>query len=70
MPKRWGSAHPDGRVYLNPDLVKAPPLCIDYVIAHEVCHLKHPQHDRAFFHLLDQVCPDWRRIKTRLEHLS
>jgi predicted metal-dependent hydrolase len=68
MPKRWGSSHRDGRIYLNPELVKAPSICIDYVIAHEVCHLKHPQHNRAFFHLLDQVCPNWRAIKARLEH--
>jgi predicted metal-dependent hydrolase len=69
MPKRWGSSHRDGRIYLNPELVKAPSICIDYVIAHEVCHLKHPQHDRAFFRLLDQTVPDWRSIKARLEQL-
>jgi predicted metal-dependent hydrolase len=67
MPKRWGSSHRDGRIYLNPELVQAPAICIEYVIAHEICHLKHPQHDRAFFKLLDQVCPDWRAIKARLE---
>lgn len=69
MPKRWGSAHRDGRIYLNPDLVKAPAICIDYVIAHEVCHLQQPQHDRHFFRSLDQQCPDWRAIKARLENL-
>jgi predicted metal-dependent hydrolase len=68
MPKRWGSSHRDGRIYLNPELVKTPSICIDYVIAHEVCHLKHPRHNRAFFHLLDQFCPNWRATKTRLEH--
>ncbi len=67
MPKRWGSAHRDGRIYLNPELVKAPSICVDYVIAHEVCHLKHPHHDRSFFRLLDQLCPNWRQIKARLE---
>ena len=69
MPKRWGSSHRDGRIYLNPDLVKAPSICIDYVITHEVCHLRHPQHDRYFFELLDQLCPNWRAIKARLEKL-
>lgn len=69
MPKRWGSAHHDGRIYLNPELVRAPSICIDYVIAHEVCHLKHPQHDRAFFKLLDQVFPGWPPIKARLEQM-
>jgi len=70
MPKRWGSSHRDGRIYLNPDLVKAPSICVDYVIAHEVCHLKHPQHDRAFFKLLDQTVPNWHVIKARLEQLQ
>lgn len=69
MPKRWGSAHRDGRISLNPNLMRAPSICIDYVIAHEVCHLQHPQHDRAFFKLLDQVVPGWRAIKARLEQL-
>ena len=69
LPKRWGSSHRDGRIYLNPELVKAPSICIDYVITHEVCHLKHPQHDRAFFNLLDQICPDWPSIKARLEQM-
>jgi predicted metal-dependent hydrolase len=67
MPKRWGSSHRDGRIYLNPDLVKAPAICIDYVIAHEICHLKRPQHDRAFFQLLSEVFPNWHAVKARLE---
>jgi predicted metal-dependent hydrolase len=67
MPKRWGSSHRDGRILLNPELVKAPALCIDYVIAHEVCHLKYPRHDRAFFRLLSEVFPNWHTVKIRLE---
>lgn len=67
MPKRWGSAHRDGRIYLHPDLVKAPSICIDYVVAHEVCHLMHPRHDKPFFRLLDQKFPDWQAVKRRLE---
>jgi predicted metal-dependent hydrolase len=67
MPKRWGSSHRDGRIYLNPELVKAPAICVDYVIAHEICHLKHPQHDRAFFRLLGEVFPNWQAVKARLE---
>ena len=70
MPKRWGSSHRDGRIYLNPELVKAPAICIDYVIAHEICHLKRPQHDRAFFQLLSEVFPNWHAVKARLERSS
>lgn len=66
MPKRWGSSHRNGRILLNPELVKAPAICVDYVIAHEVCHLRHPQHDRAFFRLLSEVFPTWPVVKARL----
>lgn len=68
MPKRWGSAHRNGQISFNPELVKAPSTCIDYVIAHEVCHLQHPQHDRAFFTLLGQLIPNWQAVKARLEN--
>lgn len=70
MPKRWGSAHRDGRIFLNPELVRTPSICIDYVIAHEICHLKHPGHDRAFYAELKTLCPNWRETKQRLESVD
>lgn len=70
MPKRWGSSHCNGSILLNPALVKAPAVCIDYVIAHEICHLRHPHHARAFFRLLDQLCPHWSELKHRLESID
>ena len=70
MAKRWGSALPDGTIRLNPDLVRAPSACIDYVITHEICHLKHPNHGPAFWRLLDQLCPSWRKLKVRLERME
>lgn len=70
MAKRWGSALKDGTICLNPELIKAPSACVDYVIAHEVCHLKHPNHGPEFWRLLDQVCPGWKRLKERLENVD
>lgn len=67
MPKRWGSAHPDGRILLNPDLIRAPAVCIEYVIAHEISHLKCPSHDQSFYQLLNENCPNWKKLKLRLE---
>ncbi|MFH1708136.1 MAG: SprT family zinc-dependent metalloprotease [Planctomycetota bacterium] len=67
MPKRWGSTHLNGHMYLNPDLVRVPAPCIDYVIMHEICHIKHPRHDRGFYAELEKLCPRWRAIKQRLE---
>lgn len=67
MPKRWGSCTPGGVIYLNPELVRAPRVCIEYVVVHELCHLVHPNHGRAFFDLLRRVMPDWEMRKARLE---
>jgi len=67
MPKRWGSAGKSGRILMNPDLIRMPSACIDYVVAHEMCHLKHPHHGREFYKLLGQVFPQWRTVKERLE---
>jgi predicted metal-dependent hydrolase len=67
MSKRWGSAGVGGRIALNPILIHAPARCIDYVIAHEICHLRHPNHDRSFYRFLAALLPDWRSLKQRLE---
>ncbi len=67
MSKRWGSGGKSGRIALNPELVRAPSACIDYVITHEICHLKHPNHGREFFRLLDVLFPGWPKMKQRLE---
>jgi predicted metal-dependent hydrolase len=67
MPKRWGSTRANGHIFLNPELVRAPAPCIDYVILHEVCHIKHPRHDKPFYAELERLCPRWQAIKQRLE---
>lgn len=67
MSKRWGSAATNGRIALNPELIHAPSQCIEYVVAHEICHLKHPSHDPAFFRQLSQHVPNWNVLKQRLE---
>ena len=70
MEKRWGSYTPTGKVLLNPELVKHPTYCIDYVIIHELCHTKYPNHDKKFYHLLNKVLPDWQKRKHKLERFS
>lgn len=67
MPKRWGSCIRKDCILLNPELIQAPSACIDYVITHEICHLKHPDHGPKFRAMLQQLCPDWKRLKERLE---
>jgi len=70
MEKRWGSFTPSGKVLLNPELIKHPVYCIDYVIIHELCHAKHPHHDKSFYRLLKTVLPDWQRRKHKLEQFN
>ena len=67
MKKRWGSLSDKGTVTLNTDLVKAPKECIDYVVIHELCHLKYNDHSKDFYTLLDLVTPGWEKIKHKLE---
>lgn len=67
MVKRWGSCTPTGIINLNSDLIKAPSHCIEYVITHELCHLKYPHHGKEFYSLLGRVMPDWEKRKKRLE---
>lgn len=67
MSRRWGSYSRSGRVLLNPDLVRAPTACIDYVITHELAHAIYSDHSARFFELLERMMPDWRRRKDLLE---
>lgn len=67
MEKRWGSCTKVGKILLNTELVHVPVSCIDYILAHELCHLKHPNHSPAFYALLTQAMPDWKERKHRLE---
>lgn len=67
MRTRWGSLSPGGRMTLNVNLVRAPRVCIEYVVTHELCHWLHREHDVRFFRLLTNVMPDWERRKRQLE---
>ena len=67
---RWGSMSPTGVLGLNLDLIRAPIECIDYVIIHELCHLRFPHHGPRFWDLLERVMPDWRKRKSKLERLT
>ena len=70
MRTQWGSCSPQGALLLNPHLVKAPKACIEYVVAHELCHLKEHNHSERFYRLLGSVMPDWRRRKQELDGLA
>lgn len=66
MSKRWGSCTGKGTIILNPELIAAPKQCIDYVITHELCHLKEHNHSQAFYRLLSAVMSDWEQRRKKL----
>ena len=69
MPTRWGSCTARGKLILNPELIKAPRGCIEYVIIHELCHLIHHDHTQKFIDLQTREMPDWEKWKMKLEKL-
>jgi predicted metal-dependent hydrolase len=50
--------------------MKAPPLCIDMVIVHELCHIREMNHSSAFYALMDAAMPGWREASRQLDALS
>ena len=61
MKTRWGSCNiTKKRIWLNLKLVQYPPECLEYVILHELIHLKVPNHSADFYAELDQYMPDWQ----------
>ncbi len=67
MKKRWGSFLNQDKIFLNPKLIHTSKDCIDYVIIHELCHMKHKNHDKRFYDFLDQKFPKWEKVKEKLE---
>jgi predicted metal-dependent hydrolase len=69
MPTRWGSCTAGGKIILNPELIKAPKGCIEYVIIHELCHLVIHNHSEKFIDLQTREMPDWIKWKQKLDRL-
>ncbi len=67
MKSRWGSCTTSRNIIINAHLIKAPKKCIEYVIIHEMCHLKQPNHSKAFYNLQSKLMPDWKIWKNKLE---
>lgn len=69
MPTRWGSCTPQKKIILNPELIKAPTGCIEYVIVHELCHLVQRNHNQKFMNLQNKEFPNWGKWKEKLERV-
>lgn len=69
LSNRWGSMTKAGNLVLNRQLIKVPTPCIDYVIIHELCHMRYPDHSRDFYEFLSKMLPDWKKYKMKLEKM-
>lgn len=67
MTTRWGTCNPATRkIWLNVQLAQKPVECLDYVLLHEIAHLKVPNHGKEFAAILDAHMPGWREVRKRL----
>jgi predicted metal-dependent hydrolase len=64
---RWGSCSANGNLSFNWRLVLAPFEVLDYVVVHEVCHLREANHSRRFWRLVESRRPEWRTQKAWLD---
>jgi predicted metal-dependent hydrolase len=64
--KNWGNCNQNKRITLNLNLAKKDPICLEYVMIHELCHLIEFNHGKKFKKLMDKFCPNWKEIKKRL----
>lgn len=68
MKSRWGSCN-IGTAHLtfSLELIRLDPICLDYIIVHELAHLRHARHSKAFWKLVGTYLPEWKRIRDSLD---
>ena len=70
MTRKWGSCNPKSRnIRLNTQLAQKPKGCLEYVVLHELAHLRVPSHGEEFVALLDSHLPDWQERRRLLNSL-
>ena len=69
MKTRWGTCNQAaGRIWLNLELAKKPPQCLEYIVVHELLHLLERHHNERFAALMEQSLPDWRLRRATLSN--
>lgn len=67
MKTKWGSCNAKaGRIWLNLELAKKPAKCVEYIIVHELAHLKERRHNERFLELMSRFMPRWRMYREEL----
>ena len=71
MKTRWGSCNYHARrIWLNLELAKKSPACLEYVVVHEMVHLLEPSHNKRFYAFMDQFLPLWREYRSELRAIN
>ena len=69
MKTRWGSCNINARrIWLNLELAKKPPQCLEYVLVHEMVHFLERYHNKNFYHYMNQFLPNWKELEYDLTH--
>ncbi len=67
---RWGSCSKKGNLNFNYKLVFLTPAQQDYVIVHEICHIKEFNHAKSFWDLVAETIPDWKRLRGEIRKVG
>ncbi|HWU78095.1 MAG TPA: SprT family zinc-dependent metalloprotease [Rhodanobacter sp.] len=70
MKTKWGSCNAVARhIRLNTELAKKPPECLEYIVVHELLHLREPTHNKRFVDMMTRLMPNWRDRRDALNRL-
>jgi predicted metal-dependent hydrolase len=67
MKKRWGSCSSTGKIAISYDLVRLNDVFAEYVIVHELCHLRHHNHSPEYYKFLTELYPQWKEVRNELK---
>jgi len=68
MKTKWGTCNIAAkRIWINLELAKRSPRCLEYIVVHEMAHLLERYHNKRFYTYMDQYLPDWKEIKEELK---
>ncbi len=67
---RWGSCSKKGNLNFNYKLIFLSPVLQDYIIVHEICHIKEFNHAKAFWSLVGETIPEWKKLRNELKKVG
>ena len=67
MKRRWGSCSNRGKITLSTELIRLADEYIEYVIIHELCHLKQHNHGPKYYELLSELFPEWKKVRKEMK---